>query len=402
MTLVALSFENGQFLCTADTRISNRGKVSADAYSKAFIVPVRVEIVRTDKINYCELKYKIGIAFASGSIIFAQSCVNLISNFLYNINQESETSEPIRFETIAFFSHNVVVNIFEEMRYRLNELGFEIILFGYCPRYNTPCIYSISTELVDGVVQVRTEILSVIEGGIWVIGSGRQAFEASLATKFPPFYGKVSVADQVFNAVQSGIDGGTGGGVTVLMLTKKLARLYPVMSPSSSSKTEIRVTVSLSGMILNESLNLLEYSQQKFNDGQGFSVGSYVFGVGMGLVNTNTGLIRLGESVSFSTSVSKRNAVYLHNLLEVSYGLDVSQDLLGSAMRIEPIGLRKLSGGNSDNVFYGFLCPTCMSVVRIFPAPNLPKKKKPFMNGRLNCHCKKCSNDCDVDVSVVE
>lgn len=379
MTLVAIVFSAGEFVCCADTRISGgtqsgKGPASlVDTYGKIFVIPGRFAVEGEPRGGNLGT-FEIGAAFAGGTLI-SSTIISLVTNILSNLHSDHDTKPP-SFEDLVQCVVRVSDSVFEEMKWKHHSPEFSFFLFGFCPRNKSEKLYSVGLDFSSGSAEVQASQLDVTDGGIYTIGSGRHAFKSIVEAEHPSGLTHASLPSLMYRVIATGLDKSTGGGITVAKANKHSVRLVPVGVPRSMSDLETEVDVTISGLRTDRIGDVGEYS-----------IGRDMMGAGIEIAQNNQWLVRLGFDIkNTAIEASHRNLASLQYALAFPPADGSKIDLGGKDYLIcAPV----LYSGKQ---YLSCSCSECSLVTPLIEVRSESPQKRPFKNGWVTCTCAHCRN----------
>lgn len=189
MTLVMITYqkEHERLICLADSRLNDGSTTLTDNFSK--ILPLSIRFGKIDDSKDLEPTnfYDYGFAF-SGSSMNAMSTYGWSTSILNNlspINPDESRGLPLSINAVAGVVRNTAHRIFSDQCQSdipredlvlIKKHGFEIFLFGFCPRSGFFKLFCVKTDFNQDKQPIATYAERKFDsaGGpnLYAIGSG--------------------------------------------------------------------------------------------------------------------------------------------------------------------------------------------------------------------------------------
>lgn len=379
MTVVAVQFQDGKFLCCSDTKISRRNEnnqihVETEVFSKSFVIH------GTFEIDYNSVKkvetFSFGVAFAGGALI-SSAIAGLIGNILSCLKNTDDSLAPSSKDLIDSVElvATLVLKDFGSRKTVGKAPTFSFAMFGFCPRIKEPFLTRFTYEDPLGLDIIRNDFV-IRDGYLEVFGSGSMDFEKFLKSQFAEKNAISSLPSLMAMTLATSDNKTIGGGITLISATKDEISIVPVLFPQTWDQRELNTFVSVSG--------ISEFGIERIGS---FSFTRNIVPAGSEMVLLNQFMIAQGFDLDKRTpaqfaysnfcksfSVDDKNARSLHF------------DLNGETIEI----FTPLSATSSIRN-YSCTCPKCDRDIYICDWSSELTPIVPMLNGRIVLVCPHCN-----------
>lgn len=379
MTLVAITFQDSEFICCADTRISGpkanaKGFVPlVDTFGKIFVIPGRCDVGSPSEAHQ-PIRFEIGAAFAGGTLI-SSTIISLATNILSNLHSSTKLNPPSFVELVEAV-RRVSECVFEEMKWKRADPDFVFLIFGFCPLSGQEKLFQVSLDFSSPPATVIASQLEISDGAILAVGSGREALQ-EIAGEVASADGlQVGLPSLVYRVLAAGLDKATGGGMTIARANQSGIRLIPVALPQSASDLETEIDISISGLDI-----------AKIGDVGEYSVAGAFIGAGIEMAQNNQWLVRIGFDLE-KTEVTPSH----RNLASLQYNLDyppsdgTAIDLKGKDFTVYKPNF------TSEKRYYSCSCSECHLITPLIEVRQDARSERLFRNGQISCICMHCNS----------
>jgi hypothetical protein len=377
LTIIALQYLKGTFLCLADTRVSrpsNNGKPRSvtDYFPKLGVLPIKWGCGEKDQITFGQSE--LGIAF-SGNVTNSSAVYNLALNTLQNLYTISNEELPPKLEDIAEHLRTLIQVIFDDTKAEL-EMGavIDTFLFGYCPRSKIAEAFQVGCLPLDTGWATEATKLQFQDYSTFAMGSGSKLFW-DLKHKLHAEGNKVPFEKAFVSFVQSGVDPACGGSVNALEADANSVSLKPMLLPIDDGRD---FEVFICGILWSDLGSVSNYS-----------IGRNFIGIGIEDVTNRGWLKKLGYDPDGPEINSKiKNLAAMQGVLTAA-SREKAKVQLSSDLTVEKISPEK------GKWYFSTVCQACYLFSPLLVDPSNGSNLTPFYEVyKISSTCTHCGENC--------
>lgn len=377
MTIIALQYHKGRFLCLADTRVSrsgnnNKPRSLTDYFQKLGILPLKWGCGENEDIAFG--RSELGVAF-SGNVTVASAVYNLALSTFQNLYTFDSKALPPKLEDIAEHFRSLIQIIFDDTKAELQENALiDTFIFGYCPRSKKAEAFQVGCSYSGSTWKTEATKLELQENIAFAIGSGSQLFWG-LKRKLHAEGKKVPIEKAFVSFVQSGADPACGGSVSALEADSNNVSLIPILLPVNDEKD---FELFISG-ILRSDLGTVS----------NFDIGRTFIGIGIEDATNRQWLKKLGYDPDGPEITAKiKNLAAMQGVLTAA-SREKTKVKLSSDLPVEKVTPEK------GNWYFSIVCQACYLFSPLLADPSTGSNPTPFNEVyKISSTCIHCGENC--------